>query len=78
VLHLTEALPGEIRRGHARSTFDHVAFTCEDHAAATAQLKAHGIEHYIDVVPLIRQRQIFFSDPAGNGIELNCQLGPDE
>jgi catechol 2,3-dioxygenase-like lactoylglutathione lyase family enzyme len=74
VLHLTEALPNEFRRPLARSTFDHVAFTCDDPATATARLKAHGIEYYIDDVPLLGQRQIFFNDPAGNGIELNCQL----
>jgi catechol-2,3-dioxygenase len=74
VLHLTEALPSEKRRKNGSSTFDHVAFTCTDFASAAAQLNAHGIEHYIDDVPLIAQRQIFFSDPAGNGIELNFQM----
>lgn len=77
VLHLTEALPNETRRGPSRSTFDHVAFTCEDPVAATSNLKLHGIEHFIDDVPLVGQRQIFFSDPAGNGIELNCPFNPD-
>ena len=76
VLHLTEALPSENRRKGSGSTFDHVAFSCTDFASAAAQLKAHGIEHYIDVVPLTGQRQIFFSDPAGNGIELNFQMSP--
>lgn len=46
--------------------------------AAAAHLKAHGIEHHVDDVPLIRQRQIFFSDPAGNGVELNCQMDPGD
>jgi catechol-2,3-dioxygenase len=75
VLHLTEALPNETRRKDSSSTFDHVAFTCTDFASATAQLNAHGIEHYIDDVPLVGQRQIFLNDPAGNGIELDFQLG---
>ena len=74
VLHLTEASSNENRGKNSRSTFDHVAFTCTDFASATARLTAHGIEHYVDDVPLIGQRQIFFSDPAGNGIELNCQV----
>ena len=73
VLHLTEALPGEERRGNASSTFDHVAFTATDFSAATAILKAHGIRHHSDEVPLTGQRQIFFSDPAGNGVELIFQ-----
>jgi catechol-2,3-dioxygenase len=74
VLHLTEALPNENRRKNSSSTFDHVAFSCTDFASTTAQLKTHGIEHQIDDVPLTRQRQIFLSDPAGNGIELNFQV----
>ena len=76
VLHLTEALPSENRRQGRGSTFDHVAFSCTDFASVTAQLKAHGIEHYINDVPLTGQRQIFFRDPAGNGIELNFQMNP--
>lgn len=74
VLHLTEALPGEERRKNTISTFDHVAFTCTDLESATSRLKEHGIEHRIDDVPLTEQRQIFFSDPAGNGVELNFQV----
>jgi len=76
VLHLTEALPGETRRNHGRSTFDHVAFSCMDFASVAAQLKAHGIEHQIDDVQLTGQRQIFINDPAGNGVELNFQMSP--
>ena len=52
-------------------TFDHVAFTCENFAAMHAALTAAGIAHEIEDVPLTGQRQIFFRDPAGNGIELN-------
>lgn len=75
VLHLTEALPNETRRKHSGSTFDHVAFSCTDIASAIAQLETSGIRYRIDDVPLAAQRQIFFSDPAGNGVELNFQLG---
>ena len=76
VLHLTEALPNEERRRNATSTFDHVAFTCTDLPSATVRLKAHGIAFHIDEVPLTGQRQLFFTDPAGNGIELNFQVNP--
>ena len=76
VLHLTEALSSEERRKNTNSTFDHVAFTCTDIESATSRLKKHAIEHRIDDVPLTRQRQIFFSDPAGNGVELNFQMKP--
>jgi catechol 2,3-dioxygenase-like lactoylglutathione lyase family enzyme len=71
VLHLSEASAGDVRHANPRSTFDHVAFTCTDFPAAIARLQAQGIAHHIDAVPLTGQRQIFFKDPAGNGIELN-------
>jgi catechol 2,3-dioxygenase-like lactoylglutathione lyase family enzyme len=74
VLHLTEALADEQRAGDVISTFDHVAFTCTDLPSATARLKARGIAFHIDDVPLLGQRQVFFKDPAGNGVELNFQL----
>lgn len=74
VLHLTETLPNEERGRNVKSTFDHVAFTCTDLPSASARLKAHGVAFQMDEVPLTGQRQIFFTDPAGNGIELNFQM----
>ena len=74
VLHLTEALPSEHRRENRESTFDHVAFSCSDFLSVTARLKTYNVEHHIDDVPLTGQRQIFLSDPAGNGVELNFQM----
>ena len=76
VLHLTEALPNEERGRNVGSTFDHVAFTCMDLAATTGRLQAHGVPYHTDDVPLTGERQLFFSDPAGNGIELNCPKSP--
>jgi len=40
-------------------------------AAQDAALTAAGIAYEIEDVPLTGQRQIFFRDPTGNGIELN-------
>jgi catechol 2,3-dioxygenase-like lactoylglutathione lyase family enzyme len=74
VLHLTEAVMDEERGSGVNSTFDHVAFTCTDLPSAIARLTAHGIAFHIDDVPLAGQRQMFFKDPAGNGIELNFQF----
>jgi len=71
VLHLTQAGAGEIREVGGVPTFDHVAFTCENFEAMRAALTAAGIAYEIEDVPLTGQRQIFFRDPAGNGIELN-------
>src|SRR5262249_39444335 len=72
VLHLSEASQDEQRTIHIKSTFDHVAFTCTDIDAARARLQEHGVQYTYDEVPLTGARQLFFSDPAGNGVELNC------
>jgi len=71
VLHLVEVRPGEARATHTPTTFDHAAFTCTDFAAMRAVLLKANVEHTVQEVPLTGQKQIFFSDPAGNGVELN-------
>ncbi|MBS0589880.1 MAG: diguanylate cyclase [Proteobacteria bacterium] len=71
VLHLSQTRAGEEREVGVVPTFDHVAFLCSDFSAMRAKLVAEGIAHSVDTVPLTGQRQIFFRDPAGNGIELN-------
>jgi len=74
VLHLTQTRDDEVREVGVVPTFDHVAFACDDFDGTRVRLLAVGIEHTIAEVPLTRQRQIFFRDPAGNGIELNFEL----
>jgi catechol-2,3-dioxygenase len=71
VLHLSQAGEDEDHPKNVVSTFDHVAFTCTDLAAAADRLRAHQVPYTIDAVPLTGAEQLFFSDPAGNGIELN-------
>ncbi|MFT3790062.1 MAG: VOC family protein [Rudaea sp.] len=71
VLHLSRTRDGETRGVGLVPTFDHVAFACEDFEAMRLRLAATGIVHEIDEVPLTGLRQIFFRDPAGNGVELN-------
>lgn len=75
VLHLSEAGPAEQRVaggphtvGH---TFDHAAFRCSDRAASERALAAHGVAFERAQVPATHQVQLFFNDPAGNGVELN-------
>ena len=74
VLHLSEASPGETRPPNVTNTFDHVAFSCVDFEATLARLQQFDVRLAVDDVPLTSQRQIFFLDPAGNGIELNFVL----
>jgi catechol-2,3-dioxygenase len=71
VLHLSEARPHERRTPHASGTFDHVAFESVDLAGFEAHLRARGIEFRRAHVPLLDLWQLFFLDPAGNGVELN-------
>jgi catechol-2,3-dioxygenase len=71
VLHLSETSPGEFRSGQGgTTTFDHAAFRCSDLPATEARLAAHGIAFERAEVPTTGIVQLFFSDPAGNGVEL--------
>jgi len=75
VLHLTESGGNDARIVGTPHTFDHVAFSCSDASAYEAHLHANGISYQSDTVPSIGQFQLFFSDPAGNGVELNFSVG---
>lgn len=70
VLHLV-GVPAA-REALARGgTFDHVAFTCTGLAETEARLSAQGVEYRSVLVPGTEQVQLFLTDPAGNGVELN-------
>ncbi|HVJ59356.1 MAG TPA: VOC family protein [Burkholderiaceae bacterium] len=70
VLHLV-GVPAA-REALARGgTFDHVAFTCTGLAETEARLSAQGVEYRSVRVPGTEQVQLFLTDPAGNGVELN-------
>jgi catechol 2,3-dioxygenase-like lactoylglutathione lyase family enzyme len=71
VLHLSEASPGEARTPHLVNTFDHVALESEDIDGFEMHLRRLGIPYETADVPLTGIRQLFFEDPAGNGVELN-------
>jgi glyoxylase I family protein len=74
LLHLSATRPGEVRQVGVTPTFDHVAFTCTDDSAMQDTLRAQDIAYSVEDAPQRAQRQIFFRDPAGNGIELNFSL----
>lgn len=71
ILHLTETSPGESRSTQAVTTFDHVAFQCVDRSVVERRLAACRCAYETSHVPQTGQVQLFFSDPAGNGVELN-------
>jgi catechol-2,3-dioxygenase len=76
VLHLTEADASERQAVDVLTTLDHVALKCEGRAAYEAALARHGILYKVAAVPHTQQIQLFFDDPAGNGVELIFE-GPD-
>ncbi len=70
VLHLAEADAQESRSTSAKNTFAHAAFECTGRAAFEQLLHARGIRYRVERVPTTNQVQLFFEDPAGNGVEL--------
>lgn len=71
ILHLSLADPDELRPANVVNTFDHVALSCTGRAAFETRLGKLGISYASKRVPLAGLHQLFFSDPAGNGVELN-------
>ena len=70
VLHLSLEDDGEQRPKGAVNTFAHVAFNCTGRAEFEQRLNARGIPYRTAQVPLLNIAQLFFHDPAGNGVEL--------
>ncbi len=70
VLHLSEASGDEARVPGSPGTFDHAAFNCIGQQEFEARLARLGIGYELAHVPQSGQVQLFFHDPAGNGVEL--------
>jgi len=70
VLHLSETKINDDNPANIKNTFDHMAFSAEGKDKYIKILKQRNIEFHLRVVPEIGTEQIFFKDPAGNGIEL--------
>jgi catechol-2,3-dioxygenase len=74
VLHLSETAPDETRATHVPTTLDHVAFTCIDPVGMEEILAEKRIEFGERFIEQTSTKQIFFHDPAGNGVELNFAM----
>jgi catechol-2,3-dioxygenase len=70
VLHLSEADADEQRSRTAINTFAHAAFNCTGRAEFEARLERMNVAYRTAQVPLLNLVQLFFHDPAGNGVEL--------
>lgn len=75
VLHLTEEAGDDRRRTGTALTFDHVALHSTDWPSHRERLVAHSVPFTEDRVPGNDRLQVFFRDPAGNGVELIFALG---
>ena len=70
VLHLSEELPEDRRRKGSDLTFDHVALAATDWPSFKERLLHFQVPFTEEFVPTTNRRQVFFRDPAGNGVEL--------
>ena len=71
LIHLSICRKDEQRQPHVVNTLDHIAFTCTDQTAMRARLTELDIKFTHDSVPGASIQQLFFYDPAGNGVELS-------
>jgi len=76
VLHLSETGHEVTPSDGATTSFDHAAFNCVGRKEFESRLTQQGVRFEVARVPQTDQVQLFFEDPAGNGVELNF-TGPD-
>lgn len=70
VLHLTESSQNKLMSSD-QSSFNHVAFNCSGLLEFQRRLSELGVEYTTARIPERKRVQLFLSDPAGNGVELN-------
>jgi len=75
VLHLSESAQGSVHLQSGEASFNHAAFSCTGLQEFERKLAKHGIDYRVARVPETETVQIFFSDPAGNGVELSFPDG---
>ncbi len=71
VLHLSACSAEEAAQRQGRSSYDHIAFACSDLTVTEARLQRLGVRFERRSVPRTGQVQLFLTDPAGLGVELN-------
>ena len=70
VLHLSSSKDNVKNLINVNSTLDHVSFSASDKVFFTEILEKNNITFKERYIPEINIEQLFFKDPAGNGIEL--------
>lgn len=71
VLHLSQTDGEEIHTPGSVTTFGHAAFACSGRTAYERRLAELNVNYEVAVVPESDITQLFFQDPAGNGVELS-------
>ena len=71
ILHLSESTQEETPLSTGGSSFNHAAFRCSGRQDFEEKLEGMGIGFSTGHVPGTAIVQLFFSDPAGNGVELS-------
>jgi catechol 2,3-dioxygenase-like lactoylglutathione lyase family enzyme len=69
IVHLS--LGAETAQAGARTCLDHVAFQAAGLDDFRARLDALGVKYRSSYISEIHMSQLFFSDPAGTGLEVN-------
>lgn len=79
MVHLTVDPHAEHTAPATGGALDHVAFACSGLPAALQRLHRLGIDFAMDRIDAPDQVQLFLTDPAGTGIELNFsgEAAPD-
>ena len=67
-IHLIESERHEPGQG---GFLDHIAFRSTGLAAVEASLEANAVPYRRSTIPELGMTQLFFTDPAGTGLELN-------
>ena len=70
VLHLSESSQVNLMSSD-QTSFNHAAFNCSGLQEFQQRLSKLGVQYTTARVPDLKRVQLFFSDPAGNGVELN-------
>ena len=70
ILHLSSSKDNIKNLTNVNSTLDHVSFSANDKSFFLETLKKNNIIFKERYIPEINIEQLFFKDPAGNGIEL--------
>jgi catechol 2,3-dioxygenase-like lactoylglutathione lyase family enzyme len=70
IIHLSEHT--RERDLSADSAFDHFALRVPDLAPVIQRLQEAGVEYHQSLVPGTNLRQVFFRDPAGAKVEVQC------